>query len=627
VTAEIGATVREQVLAASTAMSTIDAVVLTTFGFNADFVEDHALPAVLGMDGDASPGRRQAVHEALGETPVTVLYDATTASVPSGRYRFTAVPVPLVGRLFHPKTIAVAGRDREGQPCVWLGVGSANLTMSGWGRNVESFGGVWVTASDSQPAEVLTALTRWMGGKTGLSDLDEGSGLARLLTVLEALPSTAEAAVDASDAGARVYASPVHEAGFPAFVKDVAAGCSLRVFSPYWSDVASSAAAFGATSVSLVPALRSDGHGVGLEREQASDLPTECSLLRNAGDAGDRFWHAKAYEFLPVGGAGDSPHVAVGSCNFSSPGLRGGTGNVEAMLVRPGRLLGRPMDELLSPLDLDELSSRQPEDDDAPTPLPVGMVLIWDWATEEYRWLLNDGGKGRVYRLWLTDDVTHDLGDARGSFDGAPPARGATFELTWAPDGKQTGAVVEINLHLSSRPYGRRLKAAEILDSWRGRPIQVGGDGDLGTSDGAWHEGFDEESAASELPFDAFDLYDFYRSIRQLGERILEHSERPSVQRAMLVTRPDSLWALAQLAAGSDTPAALRFLVLSELELTATAHLAVLDAQVLDRLQVLTAKARRLTLIDLDGEVSDPERAAEMLAWFEAKASGLGVPA
>ena len=52
-------------------------------------------------------------------------------------------------------------------------------------------------------------------------------------------------------------------------------------------------------------------------------------------------------------------------------------------------------------------------------------------------------------------------------------------------DAEWQGQIVELNLDYSSRTYGRRLTANEILESWRGRAPRwnPGGGGGNGDSD------------------------------------------------------------------------------------------------------------------------------------------------
>lgn len=629
-TTAVGQTVRERVLEASTSLLSIDSVVLTTFSFGAAFVEEHALPAVLGLDGPATPARRQAVHHALAETPVTVTFDATTGAAPTGRYRYLAIPVPVVARLFHPKTILISGRGIQGERRVWLGVGSANLTMSGWGRNAESFGGVWLRSQQQQATGAATAFVAWLVTTTGIGDVDSSEALARTLAALEELPDSAEGAgrepaVPAAEGEPRLYVSTVHTDGFARFVRDISAGSTMRVLSPYWSELPSSIEQFGAAGVELVPALRRDIQGVNLARAQTTGLSPAARLLRNRRDDGGRFWHAKAYEFRPPAGTpGSYVTSAVGSCNFSGPGLRGGSGNVEVMLVRQGVSAGLPSDDEMSPLDVDELPELLPEQDETPAPLTVAAVVIWDWAARGYKWLIDDGVGDRHYELHLPGDSQAAVIRGRGSCEGAPPSQGDQFRLNWPPDGEQFGSIVEVNLHLSPRTYGRRLRASEILDSWRGRPVYVGGDGDTlddaeQSGDAGTHDGGEQE-----LPFDAFDLYEFYRSLRRLEAAVGEQTGRPSVQQALLVTRPDSVWAMAQLTAESDAPAPLRFMVLSELAQVAGRHPAAVGKEARDRLDAMSTVARDETIETLASEVGSVGQATEMVAWFEQGSASLG---
>ena len=151
-------TVRARVERASQYFREMDGVVLTTFNLNGEFLDDHALPAVLGVEARTTAGRRAELHQRLGTTPCTVFYDPATQPRVSGRYRYVARPVPLRGRFFHPKLVVVSGRSENRTTWVYVAVSSANLTLSGWGRNAESFGETWIHTRRQQAWKALVGL-------------------------------------------------------------------------------------------------------------------------------------------------------------------------------------------------------------------------------------------------------------------------------------------------------------------------------------------------------------------------------------------------------------------------------------------------------------------------------------
>ena len=158
-------TIRERIERASGFFEAREAVVLTTFNLSGQFLEDQAMPAILGVEGATAAARNAVLHGQLAETECTVFYDPTVRPGVSGKFRYVARPVPLRGRLFHPKLIIIAGRSEDGTPWVYLAVSSANLTLSGWGRNAESFGETWIHTRKQQAWGGLDGFLAWLQRK------------------------------------------------------------------------------------------------------------------------------------------------------------------------------------------------------------------------------------------------------------------------------------------------------------------------------------------------------------------------------------------------------------------------------------------------------------------------------
>ena len=125
-------TIRERIERATGCFARREATVLTTFNLNGQFLEEQALPAILGVEAATAAARHAGLHGQLAETDCTVFYDPTVAPGVSGKFRYIARPVPLRARLFHPKLVIIAGSSEDGTTWVYLAVSSANLTLSGW---------------------------------------------------------------------------------------------------------------------------------------------------------------------------------------------------------------------------------------------------------------------------------------------------------------------------------------------------------------------------------------------------------------------------------------------------------------------------------------------------------------
>lgn len=617
--------VRLRIERASNHLKTLDGVVLTTFNLGTAFLEEHALPAVLGVEAETTAARRAELHMRLGGVPCTVFYDPAVAPRITGRYRYVARPVPVPGRFFHPKLVVLAGRDEVGTKWVYLAASSANLTLSGWGRNAESFGETWIHTRGQQSWHALDQFLSWLQAHAPLDEQAETDAVSRVREALDRMPDRRRFADDrtapwSGTLYADFYTSMVHRKGLPAFLQmgRTRRPKSLWAYSPYWSDVAASVGRFNAQETVLVPALRADGSALGLSQQQARELEKRVTVQRNPNDNGTRFWHMKAYWIK----YGSTVFTAVGSCNFTSAGLSGGDGNVEAMLVFEANPEWLPEGE--AP-ELDEYATDAQPEEDVPQPSPVAIVVAWDWRDSTWRWWLEAGSRQRNFTLTLPGLAAFRIVSGTGAKPGKPPPRGASFYVGYAtPKGERRwkGQVVELNLDYCSRTFGRSLNANEILDSWRGQAPTW----DIGGSGGTDDAGDSDDEIEHETPaaFDAVNLYDLYRSMRALRIKLSNLDKHPDIQRAYLVGRPDSVMALAHLADQGVTAPVVRYLVLRELSRTLSNWKNLLDRNLVAYVSEMANRARVRTHNMLIRELdSDTDKADAMLDWFEEKLAAL----
>jgi hypothetical protein len=530
-----------------------------------------------------------------------------------------AFPVSIRGRFFHPKLVIIAGRAADGRTWVYLAVSSANLTLSGWGRNVESFGETWIHSRRQQSWKVLDDFLAWLGTRSSLTEKPADSDAAsRIRAALSDIPDEQCMADDGESPWsgtlhASFYISIVHKS-LSAFLKaDSSRPVSeLRVYSPYWADVAAQVAAFDAERTLLVPALRRDGGALGLAKEQAAELGANTEVLRNQDDVGTRFWHMKAYRIQDA----ESVRTAVGSCNFTSAGLSGGgAGNVEAMLVFDGDSEWLPKDRAARD---EELADHAQAEEETPEPAPISIMVAWDWRSDKWRWRLCPAGQQRDFELRLPGLTPFAIEEGIHDMSGSPPARGATFTVSYhTQEGAQQwqGQIVELNLDHSSRSYGRPLTAADILESWRSMSPtpNVGRRAEKGESDEVDVEDEGEPQAA----FDAMNLYEFYRSMRALRAKLQDLQSYPDILRGYLVGRPDSVMALAHLANGDDAAPVVRYLVLRELYGVIETWKAWLDQDLVASVEQMTERARARTKARLVQAGVEGQKASGVLDWVE----------
>jgi hypothetical protein len=618
-----GFTVRERLVRARAFLKRLDGAVLTTFNLHAPFLEDNVLPALLDVHASTPAARRAEVHEKLGEAPVSVFYDPSTPPRISGAYRYSARPVPVRGRFFHPKLIIIGGRDEHGVPWVWLAVMSANLTLSGWGRNAECFGETWLHTRKQQPWLALRRFLEWLDGHAPLGEgRSSFDAIDRVIKVLDAMPDRRRFDDDGSHVWsgtqyANAYFSHVHEQGFAHFLRRGRARPPSRahIYSPYWADVSERVASFGARETYLVPALLPrDPPSIGLTEDDLAGLPGGAAMYRNPGDRGQRFWHAKVYWVA----FGRTEFVAVGSCNFTQAGLAGMHGNVEAMLI------DGPSGDFLDPLeDYDDppLLQDPVAEEEAPEPSPLCIVVAYDWRARCYRWWYEPSAGHADVRLVLPTASVAELRPGTDETPGAPPPRGARYEVRWIENGEKClfrGCLVELHLDHSTRAYGRKLSAAEILASWKGRSLAW----DLGGGGGGPGEGEGDAAAEDEVDaaFDAVNLYEMYRAFRDLGRKLDRVASDDVAVRGLLVGRPGSAFRLGAMAAEGRIVPVVRYLVLNEVETLFERHCSALEPEHLLRVTRWRAEAREAVVQMLQTELPEGSPAVEpLLTWFDER--------
>ena len=626
----VPSTLRERIERASEYFHELDGVVLTTFNFSAAFLEDHALPTVLGVEAKTMAARYAELHQRLGATPCTVFYDPTSPPSISGKYRYVARPVPVPGRFFHPKLVVLAGRSKDKTTWVYLAVSSANLTLSGWGRNAESFGETWIYTPRQQSWQALNNFLSWLSAQNPLGESQtESDAVSKVRAALARMPEQKRFIDNGTEPwsgtlNAKFYASVVHKSGLPAFLRGNRSRKPSKVwaYSPYWNDVSEQVEAFNACKTVLVPALRMDGKALGLSQDQAGKLDEHTKIMKNEGDVGTRFWHMKAYCIEHE----NSIRTAVGSCNFTHAGLAGADGNVEAMLVFDAYPKWLPK---VQEVQTKDLATETQAEEEAPEPAPVAIVVAWDWRASSWRWWLDVGPRQSDFKLHLPgldafpiESGTHHIKHKQGK----PPTRGELFTVTYRTnqgEQKWQGQIVELHLDHSSRTYGRPLTTNEILENWRSlAPTwDLGGGG--GNGDSTDDDGEDVEVNAPAA-FDAVNLYDLYRSMRALRDKLTRLEQQPITQRAYLVGRPDSVMALAHLADSDAEAPIVRYLVLRELCGVVSDWANLLDDDLVAQAKEMADKARTRTSAQLQKELkAESSKAEKVIDWFERELAKL----
>ncbi|CAE6869545.1 hypothetical protein [Paraburkholderia aspalathi] len=119
----------------------------TTFNLGIPFFETHVLPVLLGSDQPANRMDYETMQQQMADRKIDLRVFCDLRMMDADQLKRTAIPVHGIlpsrlalngfgkDSLFHPKVIFL--EDESGK--MVLGAGSANLTVSGWGRNQEAF--------------------------------------------------------------------------------------------------------------------------------------------------------------------------------------------------------------------------------------------------------------------------------------------------------------------------------------------------------------------------------------------------------------------------------------------------------------------------------------------------------
>lgn len=642
---------RERLQEVAQCFDEIEVALFSTFTYSADFLEQNVLPALFDVESSASRAARDAVmHRRLKQTSVGVFFDPSAARSSGNAYRYTNYPVFLEGRLFHSKNIILIGRDRHGKRWLYLAAMSANLTLSGWGRNREGFADTWIHAQSEQPWQATTGMLRWLKNKIAIRR--KGHPLERALQLLEKMQSNCSTADPdgvghADKKSIRFYFSPTSTSMWDFMRQHYGKLSSVTAASPYWGGCARIREALGAdlrldtVAAHLPPVFGKTG--LGKEGSYALYPAGTEGSLSTWEDSTGRFSHVKLYEVE----TGKGTVVGIGSCNFTSRGQfwkaadNKEKGNVESMLFDV-RVIDWPPTRPLATHDLDDRNID--EEAEVPRPWPFYVTVSYDWKKRAYAWQL-EGTVGTPSAMLELRGIKEaiEVTDARptGTSDGE--LRTPMFQVR---QGSETyaGLITELNLDYSTRTYGTPLGLAAILQSWSNGAVDEpvppmneddetaqylspGGDGE--DSD----DGRRKDRGAPDVPA-FFDFFAFFQATRSLRQRLADLASRKGTDvRAthvldLLVARSDSVEALARCAAVARLSPSSEFVVLTECaRLLGVYHdmpqaaaarnwirgrLVPVRSAVLEAIRQELTDRRQLNRTDVDY----PER---MLKWYEAK--------
>lgn len=469
----------------------------TTFNFDPGFFERNVLPLLCGLSLDDVQSmsieavQRQMYHP-LKKLNVVVAFDQAVLQGFQGRFRYSLLPRHQKHGFFHAKIIVLAGLDAHRKPMATVLVSSGNLTLSGWGHNIEV--AAWTPLNQGN-AQELTGFYDYLNAP----ELDAG------ISILKQIRS--------QTAGPELFLHyPAVDRGtlFERLFKPRLQG-DMHIFSPYWGEDA--IRQFKSNRVvSCYPAKEQQGHQFPIQSERAAELGIAVKAIRSEED----FRHAKAYCW---NGA-----MAIGSANCTWQALHS-QNNVEAMLLfrdqtKPEILIhSMPLTEWLV----------EPGVAEGPEPIPVGVLVIADYAKRCYQvtvevsvasrcttWALQIGGNKLTGSANIHQEIPF----------GSAKTIAQVYRIDWqgsAESDSLMGMIIPKNgsdVELGYRP--KRNMEQILLDMLRHK-VAVGGSGSGGSSpdsdDDPDVEGDEPELVPGEEGYD-FDMYGMYQSFYHLRKDI-----------------------------------------------------------------------------------------------------------
>lgn len=633
-------TVRECVAESRQWLSSIDAAIFTTFTFDPGFFENNVLSLLFGVQDSAEHRRRCNINNALMRTNVVVFYDKNHSIRHTGKYCYQVSGIKLFERFFHPKLIILAGQMENGSNVVIVTVLSANITMNGWGYQEEVLSTVFIESSRQQG--LISSINDFLSflEKSTQSQYDAINDVKNILKMLpEEIPLTKVRTPDTE-----IYFGGIKKGiNFQEALaegKTVQRWDRLYAFSPFWHDVKEQSIKFPVREYVFIPTKNEKGLYI-LTPEQAGVLKSldraesvDFMDFKESTYTKGIFRHAKAY-FLQKD---YKVRIGIGSSNFTSSGLDGDDGNVEAMIIINTDVAHsiQHFETDLKIITINEHNAELEPDSDSPSMVPFDIGVIFDWSLKQfiysYKIFNKESIDAHLYLpgvqepIPLLSDVEHE--------HIAPQMKLVDFGdfLVKYQIGNVSndyfGIIFEINLFASAKDYVPRLSYGDILDSWR----MAGTDVPLSRSPYEWEKDENDDSAGfkiddlpSEERINIFNYFDDFRAIYDLRSKLREAKKKKQVKviDGFLYFRPDSIQRLTE-ALPSIKPLERRYCLAKEIiSLLEEYQKYLRDDNLINTVKLIYKESREDLLIKIEKEMPEYSnkniRSNDILSWFDNK--------
>ncbi len=368
--------------------------IFTTFYFDMDFFEEHIITFLMGSDKKISTiGELNATNEWISSRNLCVYYDQGALKAGSSCITLPTFSRCVTDGVFHPKVIVIFGELKDenghgsGKKAVHLFVSSCNLTVSGYGRNLEAFSCIKV-----ETEKVSKSLLAFL-------NMLRGNNNDRHKAVCDYLGKGKFKSDDAVDffwndgSGGKILLD---------YLKDLPNG-DLRIISPYFDDKGPMElledAFTNKEQIIMMPAI--DGGHYNIHRNDYSILKEKGVCFKEIVCNGDRFAHAKLIS--------KGQYTIIGSYNFTSAAMKGG--NAEAALIFHQAEAYKTKEQ-----DIDE-SALMPDSENLnnldvieKATADVRFSVLVDWSKNELTIATNISGKAeKTYHIEI-DGVTNHKG-------------------------------------------------------------------------------------------------------------------------------------------------------------------------------------------------------------------------
>jgi hypothetical protein len=526
----------------------------TSFNLSPHFVETYILQALAGQNERMSSlADYEALQQKLLDQDTDIRFFSDASAIDPSEPKRTSIPFHLVNPrllgpslangVFHPKVMLLRAEDGT----TVVGTGSANLTVSGWGRNREVF--LFRRINDTINRERVLSFFRRLFGvvsadfpdlQISVSDEEGASPDWRFLSSLN---------------GDRLFD----------FLKE-GRGDVLSVWSPYFSeDIVAFKRSFVdpqfGPNVRMVvyPDVVEDA---GYVRVRISDKPDVKAKLAAAQDIAFRkvHWqdagsdvamtHAKVWQF--------GQKTAVGSWNCTQAGtnvhLNDDSGrhscNIEAGIVLTDAVLDDVAYKELSVQDClmpdDQLKQEQEALPKGSERLPFFLEVTFDWQSRAFGLKMRGVPGGERWRLSLPGKKSPILlphGEGEHTVAGVSIGdvmRKRTYAVQQEGDQRVfSGIVVEKGIR--ERPAYRFETFSDLLDAWNsGQPERKSEMHPPAVA--AQTEGFEEIGSYAALPAKSArpDYFRMFRAFQNMQEKFNNGAGGDEVRR-LIQTYPGSL--------------------------------------------------------------------------------------